>query len=153
MFAYRRLKTTFGPRWTRKGVVAFHTAEKLLLMAHHLPGYKALGKLVAAIAEVPRADFAERYQQGFMEALARPATVGRHVNVLQHAQGYFKRQLEADERAELSEVIADYRAELVPLIVPVTLIRHHARRFGVDYLLGQTYLAPHPKELMLRNHV
>ena len=31
--------------------------------------------------------------------------------------------------------------------------RHHVRRHGVEYLAGQTYLDPDPKELMLRNHV
>ena len=50
-------------------------------------------------------------------------------------------------------MIADYRAGLVPLIVPITLVRHHARVHGAEYVLEQTYLSPHPKELMLRNHV
>ena len=39
------------------------------------------------------------------------------------------------------------------LIVPMTLLRHHVRSHGVSYLAGQLYLEPHPKELMLRNHV
>jgi uncharacterized protein YbgA (DUF1722 family) len=47
----------------------------------------------------------------------------------------------------------DYRGGLVPLIVPNTMIRHYVRRFAVSYLDGQTYLAPQPKELMLRNYV
>jgi uncharacterized protein YbgA (DUF1722 family) len=38
-------------------------------------------------------------------------------------------------------------------MVPITLIRHYVRRFGVAYLRGQVYLDPHPKELMLKNHV
>jgi uncharacterized protein YbgA (DUF1722 family) len=41
----------------------------------------------------------------------------------------------------------------VPLVVPLTLLRHHVRAHGVEYLAGQTYLEPHPRELMLRNHV
>jgi uncharacterized protein YbgA (DUF1722 family) len=39
------------------------------------------------------------------------------------------------------------------LVVPLTLFRHHVRRLKVSYLAGQTYLEPHPRELMLRNHV
>ena len=35
----------------------------------------------------------------------------------------------------------------------VMLSDHHARRLDVEQLTGQTYLEPHPKELMLRNHV
>ena len=87
-----------------------------------------------------------------MENLRHTATVRRHTNVLQHAAGHFKRVVDADTRQELSGLIDDYRRGLVPLIVPITLIRHLARRHGVAGLLDQTYLAPHPKELMLRNH-
>ena len=88
-----------------------------------------------------------------MGALAQIATPQRHTNVLQHMAGYFKTSLDAASRAELQASIEDYRLGLVPLIVPVTLIRHHVRVHDVAYLDGQVYLAPHPKELMLRNHV
>jgi uncharacterized protein YbgA (DUF1722 family) len=54
---------------------------------------------------------------------------------------------------ELAAAIADYRAGLVPLVVPITLLRHHVRRCGIAYLASQVYLEPHPRELMLRNHV
>jgi uncharacterized protein YbgA (DUF1722 family) len=88
-----------------------------------------------------------------MAALRWPATPARHTNVLEHMAGYFKRRLDQTSRQELNSVIADYRAGLVPLIVPITLVRHHVLAFDVAYLKGQTYLEPHPKELMLRNHV
>jgi uncharacterized protein YbgA (DUF1722 family) len=84
--------------------------------------------------------------------LAVPATRGRHVNVLQHMAGYFD-AVDADSRRELNTSITDYGRGLVPLVVPLTLIAHHARRLEVAYLLDQVYLQPHPKELMLRNHV
>jgi hypothetical protein len=86
-------------------------------------------------------------------ALAVRATRGRHVNVLEHLAGFFKPQLTGDERAELAEVIAEYRRGLVPLVVPITLLKHHLRRLNIAYLAEQVYLAPHPRELMLRNHV
>ena len=35
----------------------------------------------------------------------------------------------------------------------MTLFAYLSRRHGIDYLLQQSYLNPHPKELMLRNHV
>jgi uncharacterized protein YbgA (DUF1722 family) len=66
---------------------------------------------------------------------------------------YFKRALGTEERAELAELIDDYRRGLVPLVVPLTLLKHHVRLRGVRYLADQVYLNPHPKELMLRNHV
>ena len=88
-----------------------------------------------------------------MGGLAQRATGQRHTNVLQHMAGYFKARLDATSKRELADTIADYRRGLVPLVVPLTLLRHYVRRFDVTYLAGQTYLQPHPKELMLRNYV
>jgi uncharacterized protein YbgA (DUF1722 family) len=88
-----------------------------------------------------------------MQALAVGATRARHANVLRHIAGYFRRRLDADAKRELQGIIDDYRGGLVPLVVPITLVRHYVRRFAVAGLQGQTYLEPHPTELMLRNHV
>lgn len=152
VFAYRRLKDLFQGRWTVGGLVSFHAAEKLLVLAHEPAAYQRLGRLVAGAKGAPRAEIARAYAEVFMSALARPATRGRHVNVLQHMAGYLKDLASADERQELAEAIEDYRRGLVPLVVPVTLVKHHVRRHGIAYLAGQRYLEPHPKELMLRNH-
>ncbi len=153
VFAYRRLKDLFAARWTTGDLVRFHTAEKLLLLAHDPSAYRALGRLVASAKGRPRAEVAGAYGEGFMRGLARLATTGKHANVLQHMAGYLKDLLPAEEKQELQEAIADHRRGLLPLVVPITLVGHHVRRHRVEYLLGQTYLQPHPKELMLRNHV
>jgi uncharacterized protein YbgA (DUF1722 family)/uncharacterized protein YbbK (DUF523 family) len=153
VFAYRRLRDLFEGRWTAGDLVRFHTAHKLVLLAHSTVAYTRLGRLVAAAKTADRASLRIEYSGGFMDALTALATAPRHTNVLQHMVGYFKKTLDAASRGELLAAIEDYRRGLVPLIVPVTLIRHHVRMHGVTYLEGQVYLAPHPKELMLRNHV
>lgn len=153
IFAYRRLRDLFAGRWTTAGLVAFHTAHKLTLLAHTPVAYRELGRLVASGGGRPRKELREEYERGFLAAMSRIATRPRHTNVLEHMAGYFRRTLDDDARRELAGLIGDYRAGLVPLIVPVTLVAHHARRLRAAYLLGQTYLSPHPKELALRNHV
>jgi uncharacterized protein YbgA (DUF1722 family) len=153
IFAYRRLRQLFRGRWTNGQVVAFHTAHKLQLMAHSPDAFQKLGRWVASVKRTPRAAFRGRYESVFMEALANLATRGRNANVLQHAAGHLRKRIDTASRAELAELIHDYRRGLVPLVVPVTLLRHHAGRQEVLYLNGQTFLEPHPKELMLRNHV
>ena len=153
IFAYRRLRRLFQGRWTNGQVVAFHTAHKLQLMAHSPAAFGALGRWVASVKQTPRAEFRQRYERGFMEVLAKLASRGRNANVLQHAAGHLKKQLDPASRAELADLIHDYRRGLVPLVVPITLLRHHARRLQTAYLNGQRFLEPHPKELMLRNHV
>jgi uncharacterized protein YbgA (DUF1722 family)/uncharacterized protein YbbK (DUF523 family) len=153
VFAYRRLCALFAGRWTAGDVVRFHTAHKLTLMAHSPSAYRELGRLVADSTSQARTAFAAEYQSRFMRALTIVATPKRHANVLQHMLGYFTQDLDQDARRELLDVIEEHRQGRVPLIVPMTLMRHHVRRRQVDYLLGQTYLEPHPRELSLRNHV
>jgi len=153
VFAYRRLRRLFAAHWTVGNLVAFHTTHKLQLLAHSPPAYERLGRLVAVATRMPRAALRARYEDEFMKALKVMATPRRHVNVLQHIAGYFKRQLDDDSRRELQTVIDDFRSGLVPLVVPITLLRYYVRRFDLAHLKAQVYLDPHPKELMLRNHV
>ncbi len=153
VFAYRSLREFFQGPWKIAGLVTFHTAHKLQLLAHSPGACENLGRLVANAGAMSRADLRDRYENQFMGALRRPATAARHTNVLQHMAGYLKDLLDAASRQELHAVVADYHAGLLPLIVPITLIRHHVRAFDIAYLKGQVYLDPHPKELMLRNHV
>jgi uncharacterized protein YbgA (DUF1722 family)/uncharacterized protein YbbK (DUF523 family) len=153
LFAYRRLRRLFASRWSAGKLVAFHTAHKLLLLAHVPAAYASLGRLVAGARSVPREELARRYQAEFMEALARPATRRQHTNVLQHMVGYFRGRIDVADRDEVLGLIDEHRLGRLPLVVPLTLVRHHARRLGVAYLLGQVYLDPHPRELMLLNRV
>ena len=153
VFAYHRLCGLFRGRWTNGQLVAFHTAHRLQLIAHAPEPTRELGRFVASLAKRPRDEIRERYQRVFMAALSRVASRARNTNALQHAAGQLKKGLDTSSRGELADLIHDYRLGLVPLVVPVTLLRHHARRLEVDALNGQTFLEPHPKELMLRNHV
>jgi uncharacterized protein YbgA (DUF1722 family)/uncharacterized protein YbbK (DUF523 family) len=153
VFAYRRLRSLFERRWTLGELVAFHAAHKLQLLAHSTEAYRRLGRLVARAKQIPRVELRDGYERAFMAALAVRATRGRHVNVLEHCMGYLRERVDAGVRASLAAQIADYRGGLVPLIVPVTMLRHYVAQLGIAYLAQQVYLDPHPKELMLRNHV
>jgi uncharacterized protein YbgA (DUF1722 family)/uncharacterized protein YbbK (DUF523 family) len=135
------------------GLMDFHTRNKLLLMAHSPKHLKQMGALVAHAKEITAKNLMDRYETLLMEAMALKPTAAKHTNVLHHIMGYFKKDLNADEKRELLEVINDYKRGLIPLIVPVTLLGHYVRKYNQPYLKEQTYLNPHPSELMLRNHV
>ena len=122
-------------------------------MAHHPQQYEALGRLIGQAHQYRTKELAYRYGELFMNTLAVKATVRKHVNVLHHMIGHFKDWLSTHERSELLSVISDFHRELTPLIVPLTLIKHYVQIFDVSYIRDQVYLNPHPKELMLRNHV
>ncbi|MEZ4750984.1 MAG: DUF523 and DUF1722 domain-containing protein [Bdellovibrionota bacterium] len=153
IFAYSRLQEFFALEWKPKDLVAFHTKHKFQLLAHSPRLYRELGRLVASATEMDPDTVKQQYIQVFMDALKVLASKGRNTNTLEHMAGYFKKQLHADEKAELCRVIQDYRVGWVPLVVPITLIHHYVRKFQVRYLLAQSYLEPNPRELMLRNHV
>ena len=153
VFAYHRWQAALAGAKSARALVEFHTRHKFLLLAHSERHYRRLGRLVANLQNLSlRANY-EEYGQVFMEALAVAASVKKHANVLDHLTGYFSDQLSAAERRELVELIRDYRSQLVPLVVPVTLVRHYVEKYDVAYLSNQVYLTPSPKELMLRNHV
>ena len=153
VFAYQRLRTLFAGRWTIHQLVVFHSMHKLQLLSHSRQGYAELARLVAGAVKQPRRDLSTTYQRLFMTTLARLATPGRHSDVMMHAIGQLKRLIQAADRDELLAAIADHRRGIVPLIVPITLLRHHVHRHDVGYLKDQTYLEPHPREMALRNHV
>lgn len=153
VFCYRRYQDLVNGDVTRQALVRFHTVHKYLLLAHSQPHYQALGRLVAQANRYRPKELAAKYGDLFMKAVAVKATVRKHVNILQHILGYFKTHLAAREKTELLGVIEDYHRGLVPLIVPLTLIKHYVQFFNVEYIRDQVYLNPHPKELMLRNHV
>jgi uncharacterized protein YbgA (DUF1722 family) len=113
-----------------------------------------MGRPVAGAGKGDWGELTAAYGGMLMEGLGVMGTRGKHVNVLQHLMGYLKNDLSSEDKQELLVLIEDYRQGLVPLIVPLTLLKHHLNRYPVpEWVDQQVYLHPYPKELMLRNHV
>ena len=153
VFVYHRWQQMMRDGLTASELVDFHSDHKYLILAHDQEAYRQLGRLVADAGKGDLERLAADYAALLMQTLKRPATTRQHVNVLQHLLGYLKKHLDTLDREELLETIEQYRQGLLPLIVPITLIRHHFRRNPDPYVLRQYYLSPHPKELMLRNRI
>jgi uncharacterized protein YbgA (DUF1722 family)/uncharacterized protein YbbK (DUF523 family) len=153
IFTLKRWREMLARGRTRGNLVDFHACHKLLLLAHSPKHCREMGRLVGQAKARRPTELFEQYQELLMAAMRLKATPRKHVNVLQHMLGYFKRQLAPDEKQEMLEVIEQFRRELIPLIVPVTLLGHYVRKYDEPYLSQQVYLHPHPAELCLRNHV
>jgi uncharacterized protein YbgA (DUF1722 family)/uncharacterized protein YbbK (DUF523 family) len=153
IFALARWRDVLAKGMTRGNLVDFHTRHKLLILSHNPKNYQTMGQLVAQAKAIPLKELYGQYQSVLMEALQLKTTPKKNANVLQHMMGYFKEQLSPDEKQELLEIIELYRREYLPLIVPITLIKHYVRKYDEPYLKEQNYLSPHPIELQLRNHV
>jgi uncharacterized protein YbgA (DUF1722 family)/uncharacterized protein YbbK (DUF523 family) len=138
--------------WSVDKLVTFHTRHKLLLRSHSEKHYRDLGRIVAEAGKLGADNLLTGYQENLTAAMKLLPTVKKHVNVLMHMMGYFKKVLSSDEKRELLEVIERFSNHYVPLIVPITLINHYVRKYQEPYLQHQYYLNPHPTELKLRNH-
>ena len=153
VYALDRWRRIADPERNLAGFQAFHARHKLMLMARDPAAYRELGRLVAATRRADLTAAREAYIERFMTAMARRPNRGGHVNALTHAMGFLKRSLPASDRHELLALFDAYRRREVPLVTPVTLLRHHLRHHASPYLAGQHYLAPCPDGLGLRASV
>lgn len=150
VFAYHDWQQLCAHGITASALIGFHSRYKYLVLSHATSHYRALGRLLADLGREPLETIAGRYIQGLMAALTIRANRRGHTNVLMHLQGYFKRVLTPSQKQELTELIDKYRIGTVPLLVPLTLLRHHLREHPNPYLAAQVYLDPHPETLRLR---
>ncbi|WP_299797093.1 DUF523 and DUF1722 domain-containing protein [uncultured Shewanella sp.] len=149
VFTYQKWLELKESGLTKHKLIQFHSQQKYLVMSHHIESYRQLGKLLAR-ADIDINEQSDLYISGLMAALKNKASRKSHTNTLHHLQGYFKKQLDAAKRDELTNEIAAYRKGLSPLLVPLTLIKHYLIEFPNEYLAQQAYLNPHPQELRLR---
>jgi uncharacterized protein YbgA (DUF1722 family) len=153
VFARYRWLELLRHRPTAGRLVDFHTRHKLALLAHSEVRYRTMGRLVARAGAMPLRELLPLYETELFAALKIKATRRTHANVLYHLMGFLKKHLATADKQEMIDCIDSYRRGLVPLIVPITLMKHHFRGHPAAWVESQTYLNPYPAELMLRNAV
>ncbi|MDP3846814.1 MAG: DUF523 and DUF1722 domain-containing protein [Pseudomonas sp.] len=151
VYAYARWQQLLHSGLTRQSILDFHSRYKYQLMATDPVQYQALGQLLGNLSQYDLAELAPRYFSQLMQALKKCATRRTHSNVLQHLCGYLKKALSGADKQEVSQLIEQYRNGIVPLVVPLTLLKHHLRHHPDAYIARQVYLQPHPENLSLRN--
>jgi len=152
VFTYHRWRQVLNNSPSIGKVVEFHSRNKLLYMAHQPQLARQLGKLTAKAKEMPLPELLSSYEAQMMDIMKYKSTPRKNANSLYHMMGYFKKQLDSQEKQELIDSIEQYRLGIYPLVVPLTLIKHYVRKYNQPYLKDQYYLDPHPIELKLRNH-
>lgn len=152
-YAYHEWKVLNREGLTRHKLIAFYSRYKYLVMAHHVPSYQMLGRLLADAGKQPLESLADTFVDAFMQALRHRATRRSHANVLYHLSGYLKRTVSSQERQRLKDLIEQYRQGQIPLIVPITMLKHHFANNPNAYIDGQVFMTPYPDELQLRNLV
>lgn len=153
VFAYHDWKTQVEPDPTAKKLIDFYSRYKYQVMAHHVPSYFAIGKYLSNLASRDISVSCTEFFTLFMTALSHHAGRKGNANAMMHLRGYLKLLLKPYEKQELSQLIDSYRNGLVPLVVPLTLLKHHLGKLDNPYLKSQTFWSPHPENLGLRNHI
>jgi uncharacterized protein YbgA (DUF1722 family)/uncharacterized protein YbbK (DUF523 family) len=153
VYAYARWQELLKAGLTRSRILEFHAGYKYQLLANNPQQYRELGRLLGTMGKRAADEIGPLYFSLLMQAMKKTATRRTHSNVLQHLLGYFKQVLSGEERSEMVRLISQYRHGIVPLVVPLTLLKHHLRRHPQDYLTRQAYLQPHPEDLSLRNAI
>ncbi len=151
VYVLHRWKTMLADELNARSLTTFHARHKLIIMSH--ADYRELGQLLATLTKDNVQAVADQYILQLMQLLKKRATRSSHVNVLQHIQGYLKKALTADDKVEMCEVIESYRRGDVPLIVPITLLKHHFRKTPDPYIDDSYYMSPYPQELQLINQI
>ena len=153
VFGYHRLRLQLNKKFSRKSWIDFHQRNKFLLLSHSRVHYSTLGKYVADISKISSDEFKDCYSRLYMETLAVKTTAKKHSDAMMHIFGFLKKILSPAQKEDLLENFTKYRNEVVPLIVPITLLNHYIKIHNVPYIIDQYYLQPHPADLSLRNHV
>lgn len=153
VFAYHDFQTSVAPAPTAKKLIDFYSRYKYQVMAHHVPSYFTIGRYLSNLSGRDIQVSSDEFFRLFMEALRHHATRKGNTNAIMHLRGYLKEYLSTQDKQELSQLIDSYKAGMVPLVVPLTLLKHHLLKLDNPYLKAQTFWAPHPERLGLRNHI
>ena len=153
VFGYHRLQTLQLKPFRKKDWIQFHQNHKFLLLSHSRKYYSILGQLIADISSYSKQDFIDQYSNNYMHALGLKTTRKKHTDVLMHILGFLKKTLNTQQKQNILQIISRYKNGEIPLIVPVTIIKHYVEVFQISYIQDQVYLNPHPDNLGLRNHI
>ena len=151
VYILHRWKVMLAEGLTPQKLTSFHARHKLIIMSHG--DYREMGQMLAKVSKDNVLEIADCYIRQLMRQLKTIVNRANHVNVLQHIQGYLKKELSADDKVELGEIIERYRNGEVPLIVPLTLLKHHFRKAPDPYIDDSYYMSPYPQELALINQL
>jgi uncharacterized protein YbgA (DUF1722 family)/uncharacterized protein YbbK (DUF523 family) len=153
VFVYRDWKEFRTEPLSYHRLTDFWARHKYLLMSRDVGACKTIGRLLANSDSVSAEEVASQFITLLMEGLKCVATRRTHTNVLQHIRGYLKRDLGHQDRQEMDSLITQYSSGQVPLVVPITLLKHHFKHHFSGYIERQAYMQPYPEQLSLRNHI
>ncbi|AQA18779.1 hypothetical protein BST95_11560 [Halioglobus japonicus] len=151
VFTYHQWRELCAEGLDAGKLVSFYSRHKYLVMAHDVPSYRKIGKMLANAGKEDIEELGQAFITELMTALTKRTSRRSHANVLFHIAGYLRKKIAPPERQRLSDLIEQYRLSAVPLIVPITLLKHHFANHPNAYIDQQAFLSPFPDQLQIRN--
>lgn len=153
VFVYRRWRKLLQQERSLDALMEFHTRHKMLIRANDMRGYRQLGKLLGESSAFSDEEIHDTYGTLLFRTLEHNSTPSKNADVLNHALGYFKKDLDSEDKLHLLDMISSYKNGRTPLLVPMTVINHYARKYDKPYLTQQYFFNPDPQEVKMLYHV
>lgn len=122
-----------------KNILAFHTANKFMILAHDQVGLKKLGNIVASHKKIPFSEILQKYESHLKLAMEKKPTIKTHSNVIMHIFGYFLKHLEQNEKRVFLNSLEQFREGKKTIGNILLEISSIIYRFDNTYLASQTY--------------
>lgn len=145
--AFREAAGRCRSRGSSGPLMEFHAGCKMLLMSRSREAQRRMGSMLGSRGGGPLQPLLRDYGDELSGALSRPPRRPAAVDVLLHAMGYFKRDLQSTEKAFFLDTVEEYRSGRVPLSACTSVVLSWAVRFGEEYLLRQRFFEPYPPRL------
>jgi len=153
VFAFRRLQDFLEDSPNLGKLMAFHTGHKMQLMAHNPEKYRRLGHAVANAKKEDLSSFLAEYSTTFLEIMATAVSHKKQTDVLYHMFGFFKKIISSSEKQEFMRLVEQYKKQMIPMIVPITMLRHYLQKYPQPWLQAQVFFDPYPEEMLLRSYL
>ncbi|MET1254848.1 DUF1722 domain-containing protein [Aliikangiella maris] len=150
VYLYREWQDMMETGLTVHNLLSFHARHKMTLLAHCQKTYRQIGPKLAKVNKENIHEIAQAYITDLMAGLKIPATRANNANVLMHLQGFLKQKLDSVDRRELAYTILEYRRGLLPILAPITLLKHHFKHHPDQYIKQLSYFEPYPGDLAIR---
>jgi uncharacterized protein YbbK (DUF523 family)/uncharacterized protein YbgA (DUF1722 family) len=136
-----------------QNLLSFHQHHYYLLRTHSEKASEQLGRWLTSSVREHVETLYKEYEKQFFAILGHPVAKMNRIQVLIEIAQSLKDFVPPDEMQEMLGSIYDYDQSIVPLVVPMVLLKHHVRRQRISLWQRQTFFEPFPEQLGLWNRV
>ena len=140
---YREVKRS----GTLEALRAFHSRNELLLSAYHRTLFNRLGRIMDNCEKKPPSELFADYWKMLLRVLARAPRRASFSRTLRYCLSLLSEKLSGKEKALIEGEIGKYDSGLIPLFIPLAILKSFTTRYEEGFLMKQSFFTPYPEEL------